>query len=193
MAILKLKKKKFHTNTVSIANIGQSWAIKPRVSAIVVKHREKPSHPGILESVPFLTSLGYHTACCPAPGEQINYSSYVPSKETFFFARKGGNSSFSVSPYWELMSPNHNVKEEYQFRYQVNVVFRDAPSWSRCCQRFHGVPGKMQDSLMFQERISFPGNWQVPNGEGAQPFPMWPARMNQRHFAHLSCCYPDAS
>lgn len=87
MAILKLKKK-FHTNTVSIANIGQSWAIKPRVSAIVVKHREKPSHPGILESVPFLTSLGYHTACCPAPGEQINYSSYVPSKETFF-CKKG--------------------------------------------------------------------------------------------------------
>lgn len=103
---------------------------------------------------PFLPASGYHTPRRPVPGEQISHRSYVLSRETFFyiyfyflfFVRKGRNSSFDVGPYWELMSPNHNVKEEYQFWYQINV-FRDAPSWAESFQQFRAVLGKMQDSL----------------------------------------------
>lgn len=46
---------------------------------------------------------------------------------------------------------------------------------------------------VFQERIAFPGSWQVRNREGASPFLMGPACMDQSHLAHLSCCYPDVS
>lgn len=83
----------------------------------------------------------------------------------FFLATKGGNSAFSVGPYWELMSPNRNVKEEYQSQYQINVVFWGARSWS-----FTEFQARCKIVSVFQERICFPGSWQMHNGEGAHPF-----------------------
>lgn len=57
MAVLELKKKKNPHKHGFHANTDQSWASKRRVFSSCGKCREKPSHPGILESVPFLTSL----------------------------------------------------------------------------------------------------------------------------------------
>lgn len=159
--------------------------------AVVVSAGKSLPTQEFLSLSPFLPASGYHTTCSPVPGEQISYRSYDPSKETFF-ARKRGNSSLNVGPYWELMSPNHNVREAYQLQYQINVVFWGAPSWARCCQQFHRVPGKVQDSPRVPGKNLLPRELASAR-EGAPPLLTWPARVNQSHFAHLSCCYPDTS
>lgn len=111
---------------------------------------------------PLFTSLRVpHNMLSPCQENKSVTGAVARPRRHFFFARKGG-SSFSVDPYWELMSPNHNVKEEYQSQYQM--CFRGHPSGPGIAESFTEFQARCKIVLMFQERISFPGSWQVRPG-----------------------------
>ena len=137
------------------------------------KYRVEPSTQEFLSLSPFSPASGYHTTCCPMPADRISYRSCGPSKETFFFSRRGGNSAFHIGPYWELMSPNHNVKRGISIpisnKCDTSGVW-GARSQSGCRQEFHGVLGKMQDRLWVPGKNLLPRELaSACNGAGAHP------------------------
>lgn len=46
------------------------------------------------------------------------------------------------------------------------------PAEPKAANSFVEFQARCKIVSVFQERISFPGNWQVPDGEGGHPFPM---------------------
>jgi hypothetical protein len=113
-------------------------------------------------------------------------------RKLFFFARKRRK----VLHHGSLLRVNESqpqCKKGIATPISNKWCFGVHPAGPGITKNFTEFQARCKIVSVFQERLSILGSCQVYNQEGAGPFLLGPARVDQSHFAHLSCCYPDVS
>ena len=128
------------------------------------KYRVEPSTQEFLALSPFSPASGYHTARCPMPADQVSHRSCGPSKETFFFPLEEEETLPSTLVLIELMRTNHNVKRGISI--PISNKCDDSGAWwahsrADAAKSCTGFQARCKIGSEFQERICFPGSWQV--------------------------------